>query len=523
MGSAMILILRHSLTRTRFPRALSRNPSAHFTSGALPHAPVEPYRHAGGSRDRQFREESVNKDLHIVVSKVRVGSSEDEVCRNLIDDGACESVELSHGLVGKLLHRFRDDWKSALGVFRWAESRSSFCHVPEAYDAIVDILGKSKQMERMRGMLDEMRKRGAVSLNTVSKVMRRFAGAGFWRDAVRLFDELENLGLEKNIETMNLLLDTLCKEGKVEQAREIFLALKPHIPPDAYTFNIFIHGWCKLDRVDEALWTIQEMKGHGTQPCVISYSIIIHCYCRLHDFVKVYELFDKMHGQGCPPNIVTYSTVMNYLAKAERYDEALQIRERMKSVGCRLDSLFYNSLIHVLGRAGRLEDAAYVFRVEMPENGVSWNTSTYNTMVSMFCHHGQVREALSLLDEMDSFGNCKPDAQTYHPLLKSCFKSGKTDSLLSELLDHMVNKNHISLDLSAYSLLIHGLCRANKCDWAYLLFEEMVGQDIVPRQQTCRLLLEEVKERNMYDAAERIEGLMMKLKSTKQTTIHTEI
>ncbi|OWM90915.1 hypothetical protein CDL15_Pgr027402 [Punica granatum] len=68
----------------------------------------------GGSRDRQFREESVNKDLHIVVSKVRVGSSEDEVCRNLIDDGACESVELSHGLVEKLLHRFRDDWKSAL-------------------------------------------------------------------------------------------------------------------------------------------------------------------------------------------------------------------------------------------------------------------------------------------------------------------------------------------------------------------------------------------------------------------------
>ncbi|XP_031392883.1 pentatricopeptide repeat-containing protein At3g04130, mitochondrial-like [Punica granatum] len=256
--------------------------------------------------------EEINVGTEEEPRTLKIGTSLDPTQRARMID-FLTSVELSHGLVEKLLHRFRDAWKSALGVFRWAESRSSFCHVPKAYDAIVDILGKSKQMERMRGMLDEMLKRGFVNLNTVSKVMRRFAGAGLWRDAVWIFDELENLGLEKNIETMNLLLDTLCKEGKVEQAHEIFLALKPHIPPDAYTFNIFIHGWCKLDRVDEALWTIQEMKGHGTQACVISYSIIIRCYCCLHDFVKVYELFDEMHGQGSPPNIATYSTVMNYL------------------------------------------------------------------------------------------------------------------------------------------------------------------------------------------------------------------
>jgi hypothetical protein len=39
----------------------------------------------------------------------------------------------------------------------------------------------------------------------------------------------------------------------------------------------------------------------------------------------------------------------------------------------------------------------------------------------------------------------------------------------------------------------------------------MVDQDIVPRYRTCRLLLDEVNRKNMYEAAEKIETFMKKL------------
>ncbi|XP_039164468.1 uncharacterized protein LOC120291318 [Eucalyptus grandis] len=55
------------------------------------------------------------------------------------------------------------------------------------------------------------------------------------------------------------------------------------------------------------------------------------------------------------------------------------------------------------------------------------------------------------------------------------------------------------------------LSGADKADWAYLLFDEMVGQEITPRYQTCRLMLDEVRQKNMYDAAERIEDFMKQL------------
>lgn len=450
-------------------------------------------------------------DIDILVGKIHNQSRDDDVFQCLTSDTECNAIQLSHGLIDKLLHQFNDDWKSALGAFRWAASRPGYKHSPQAYDLMVDILGKMKQMDRMKDFLEEMRQGHLVTLDTIAKVMRRFSGAGQWENAVRIFDELETFGLEKNTDSMNVLLDTLCKEKHVEEAREIFLLLKSHIAPNAHTFNIFIHGWCKINHIDEAHWTIQEMRGHGCQPSVISYSTIIQFYCCKFNFRKVYEVLDEMSVQGCPPNNVTYTTVMCSLTKAEKFEEALQIALRMKNAGCKPDTLFYNCLIHTLGRAGQVEEAVEVFEVEMPKTGVSPNTSTYNCMIAMLCRHAQLQKALTLLQNMENLKICKPEVQTYYPLLKLCFKTGKIDSLLSKLLNDMVNKHHLSLDISAYLLLIHGLFRANKSEWAYNLFEEMIRKDIKPKYRTCRLLLDEVKEKNMYDAAEKIEGFMKKL------------
>lgn len=455
-----------------------------------------------------------DSDVNVVLVRISPGSSEAEVLQSLLSDPACDSIHITDNFVDRMLYRFKDDWKSALGAFRWAQSRPGYNPSPELYDKLVDILGKMKKMEKMHSLIDEMHANHLVSLNTIAKVMRRFAGAGEWKEAVRTFDELGKFGLEKNTESMNLLLDTLCKENKVQQAREIFSELKSHIPPNANTFNVFIHGWCKVNRVEEAYWTIQEMKGNGCSPCVISYSTIIMSYCQQFNFQRVYELLDDMQGLGCVPNVVTFTTIMCFLTKSGAFEEALKIAERMKSVGCKPDTLFYNALIHTLGRAHRLQEATRVLKVEMPRNGVQPNTSTYNTIIAMFCHHSQAESALEFLRDLESSPYCKPDVQSYFPLLKLCFKVGKTDDFLNKLVNDMVNKHYLSLDLSSYTLLIHGLCRANKCEWAYLVFEDMIRQEITPRYKTCSVLLQEIKQKNMHDAADRIELFMKKMKTS---------
>lgn len=453
------------------------------------------------------------ENINIVIANVQAGRTDDEIFQSLMQDQACSTIPVSHNLVSQLLHRFKDDWKSALGIFKWVESHPDYTPLPDSYDTMLDILGKMKQMEKMSALMEQMNRHHRVTIGSIAKTMRRLCGAGKWEDAVIIFDDLHRFGLEKNTESMNILLDTLCKENKVEQARKIFLELKSYIPPSAHTFNIFIHGWCKVNRVDEAHWTIQEMKGYGYNPSVISYSTIIKSYCRHSNFNKVYELLDEMQAQNCPPNVVTFTTIMCYLTKNEEFDEALQIPKRMKSHGCKPDTLFYNAVIHALARAGRVEEAVYIFEVEMSSFGVLPNTSTFNSMIAMFCHHGRDQEAINVLRNMESSQLCKPDIQSFNPLLKLCFKTGKTDVWLGNMLDEMINKHHLSLDLSTYTLLIHGLCRANKCEWAYRLFQEMIAKEITPRYYTCALLLDEIKQNNNHDAADHIEAYLKRMKS----------
>lgn len=449
------------------------------------------------------------------ISEVRIEVTDEKgVLQSLQHNQVCCRIQPSYHLVDKLLQRFGDDWKSALGFFRWAASQSGYTHTTAAYDRLVDILGKMKQFEEMYALVEEMRGAGLVTLNTVAKIMRRLAGARRWKDVVKTFDDLGDFGLDKHVDSMNLLLDTLCKEKRVELAREVFLELKANIPPNAHTFNIFVHGWCKAGRIDEANWTILEMKGYGIRPCVITYSTILQAYCNQFNFRKVNELLDEMKAQGCPPNVVTYTTVMHSLAKSQQFEEALQIFERMKTSGCKLDVLMYNSLIHILGKANQLSKAIHVFELEMRLDGIIPNVSTYNTMISVLCHYSQEQSALNVLREMENSVSCKPDLLTYNPLLKLYFKLGKTDDNLRKLLHDMVHNHHLSLSLETYTLLIHGLCRAGKCEWAYNLFEEMMSLDMTPRYRTCRILLDELEDKNMYDSVERIKTYVKQLKGS---------
>ncbi|CAK8575306.1 unnamed protein product [Lathyrus sativus] len=197
------------------------------------------------------------------------------------------------------------------------------------------------------------------------------------------------------------------------------------------------------------------MKGYDCRPCVISYSTIIQCYCQDQKFDRVYEL-DEMQDRNCSPNVVTYTTIMCAMAKAEKIDEALQVVDRMSYTGCRPDTLFYNSFIYTLGRGGIIDDVMHVFKVVMPKASVMPNTSTYNSLISMFCYYAQEDRAFGILKEMEESG-------------------------------------------------------LYRCKWELDLFERMIDQDIVPMYRTCRLLLDEVKQKNMYQAVEKFEILMKKL------------
>lgn len=97
---------------------------------------------------------------------------------------------------------------------------------------------------------------------------------------------------------MNALMDALMKENSVEHAQDVYMEFKNHIPPNSHTFDVLIHGWCKVRQLEKARDTMAEMEKNGVLPDVISYTCFIELYCREKDFREVDAVFGGGAREG---------------------------------------------------------------------------------------------------------------------------------------------------------------------------------------------------------------------------------
>ncbi|KAL1197567.1 Pentatricopeptide repeat-containing protein [Cardamine amara subsp. amara] len=417
-------------------------------------------------------------------------------------------VVVTESLVLQVLRRFSNGWNQAYGFFIWAKSQTGYKHSAQSYNAMVDVLGKCRIFDLMWEVINEMKRSeesGLVTLDTMSKVMRRLAKSGKYSEAVDAFLGMEmSYGVKTDTNAMNSLMDALVKENSIEHAHEVFLKLFDTIKPDARTFNILIHGFCKARKFDDASTMMDLMKVTEFTPDVVTYTSFVEAYCKEGDFRRVNEILEEMRENGSNPNVVTYTIVMHSLGKSKQVAEALGVYEKMKEDGCVPDAKFYSSLIHILSKTGRFNDAVEIFE-DMTNQGVARDVLVYNTMISAALHHSRDEMALRLLKTMEEEA-CSPNVETYAPLLKMCCHKKKM-KLLGILLHHMV-KNDVSIDVATYILLIRGLCNSGKVEEACLFFEEAVRKGMVPRDSTCKMLVEELEKKGMAEAKLKIHSLV---------------
>ncbi|XP_060179739.1 pentatricopeptide repeat-containing protein At3g22670, mitochondrial [Lycium barbarum] len=419
------------------------------------------------------------------------------------------SFDASECLVEQILKRFSFEWIPSYGFFKWVKVQKGVTLSSDLYNLMVDNLGKSRKFDLMRELLDEMSQlQGYVSLTTMSKIMRRFAKAGKYEDAIGAFARMEEFGVKKDTSAMNQLLDSLVKGGSVEHAHKVYLDFKDHIVPSVQTYNILVHGWCRARKIDEANETVTDMEEHGFSPDVVTYTCFIEAYCREKDFCKVDSIFRDMQMKGCSPSVVTYTITMKALGHAKEVNKALDVYEKMKQNGCVPDNSFYSSLIHMLGASGRVKDSYDIFE-DMPKQGVSPDTFTYNTMITIAAHNSKEEDALKFLQKMEE-NQCKPDICTYAPLFKMCCRMRRL-KVLSFLLNHMF-KNDVSMDLGTYALLVRGLCRNRNPERACAVFELAVLRGFLPTDIMYDNLVKELEKRGLKEAKKRVEELMLQAK-----------
>ncbi|KAK6922789.1 Pentatricopeptide repeat [Dillenia turbinata] len=406
-------------------------------------------------------------------------------------------IHLSSQLVHQTLIRLKHFSKIALSFFLWAKSQPGFTHDSLSYSLIIDFLGKVRQFDVARQLIIEMDQLNTKPTSTTFLVLiRRLISAGFTRQAIRDFDDIETfIETQVGIDEFHFLLDTLCKYGYVKVATEVFNKRKFRFKVDAKSYTILIYGWCKIGRIEMAMRFLNEMLENGIEPNVVTYNVLLNGVCRrssLHPderFERVVrdaeKVLDEMRARGIEPDVTSYSIVLHVYSRAHKPELSLDKLRMMKEKGIYPSVETYTSVVKCLCSCGRLEDAEALLD-EMERNGISPSAATYNCFFKEYRGRKDVENALKLYRKMKGESLTVPSMHTYNILAVMFGKMNRMD-VVREVWDDM-KASGVGPDLDSYTLLIHGLCEKQRWRHACELFVEMIEKGFLPQKVTFETL-----------------------------------
>ncbi|CAN6201991.1 unnamed protein product [Urochloa humidicola] len=409
-------------------------------------------------------------------------------------------VSLSGDLLVQILIRLRGASKLALSLLHAARLHPCFASTrppADAYDAVVDALGRARQFDAAWRVVVDASSDGAASPRTFALLARRYVTAGMTRQAIRAFDDMEAfVGREPDAGEFATLLDTLCKYKYPKVATEIFNKRKYKYEPNEKMYTILIYGWCKVNRSDMAHKFLKDMIGHGIEPNIVTYNILLNSICRhasLHPdnrfdrTVQAAEgLLKEMHDKRIEPDVTSYSIILHVYSRAHKPELCLCMFHSMKEKGICPTVATYTSVIKCLASCGRLEDAETLLD-EMVAEGVCPSPATYNCFFKEYRGRKDASGALQLYNKMKAPGSpTAPDIHTYNILLGMFIKLDRCGTVM-EIWSNMCEST-VGPDLDSYTLLIHGFCNSKKWREACQFFMEMIEKGFLPQKITFETL-----------------------------------
>ncbi|KAK9129138.1 hypothetical protein Sjap_009625 [Stephania japonica] len=359
-------------------------------------------------------------------------------------------IKLSPGLVEDILKRFHNAGMQAYRFFQWAGKQPHYSHTVRAYHTIIASLAKIRQYQIMWDLVNDMRSKGILNVETFCVIMRSYARAHKLEEAIYAFNVMETYGLPPNLPAFNSLLSALCKSKNVRKAQEIFDRMKEQFVPDSKTYTILLEGW-------------------GKDP----------------NLPKARQIFNHMIHNGCYPDIVTYGIMVDVLCKGGRVDEALGVVRDMDAQGaCTPTSFIFSVLIHTYGIDNRIADAVDTF-LEMERNGVTPDIAVYNALIGAFCKVNRLKNAFRVLNEMNHRG-VVPNARTCNIIMSSLIGRGDTDEAFR------VFRRMIKIcepDADTYTMLIKMFCQSNELEMALKVWRYMSFRQFVPSMHTFSVLI----------------------------------
>lgn len=429
---------------------------------------------------------------------VKLGIDSDHFVRNAIMGMYAKfgPVEHARELFDEMHDRTVADWNSMISGY-WklgneTEVSRLFDMMPErnviTWTAMVTGYAKMNDLGKARHYFDQMPDKNVVSWNAM---LSGYAHNGFADEALKMFNNMMNSGVQPNETTWVILISSCSSRGDPVLADSLVRTLSQmQVNLSCFAKTALVDMYAKCGSLRTARKVFDEL---GTFRNAVTWNAMISAYTRVGDLAMARELFEKMpdrdvvtwnsmisgyaqngesamaielfkdmiYTETLKPDEVTMASVISACGHLGGLELGNWVVNILKDKQVKLSISGYNSLIFMYSKCGSMSDAKSVFDGMAERDLVS-----YNTLVAGFAAHGHGREAVKLLSKMKEEG-IEPDRVTYIGVLTACSHAG----LLEE--GRRVFNSIKDPDVDHYACFVDLLGRAGDLDEAKQLIESM--------------------------------------------------
>ncbi|XP_031288001.1 pentatricopeptide repeat-containing protein At3g62470, mitochondrial-like [Pistacia vera] len=379
-------------------------------------------------------------------------------------------INISHDLVIEVLERFRHARKPAFRFFCWAGEKPGFAHDSRTYNAMMNILGKTRQFETMVSMLEEMGTKNRLTVDTFKIAMNAFAAAKERKKAVAIFELMKKYKYKADVDTINFLLDSLGRAKLVKEAQLLFEKLKDRFTPNLMTYTVLLNGWCRVKNLMEAGRVWNDMIDKGFKPDIVVHNVMLEGLLRSKKRSDSIKLFEIMKAKGPLPNVCSYTIMIRDFCKQRKMKEAVEYFDAMLESGCQPDAAVYTCLITGFGHQKRM-DLVYDLLQEMQEKGYPPDGRTYNALIKLMTSQRMPDDAVRIYKKMIQSGT-EPTIHTCNMIMKSYFQT-RNYEMGHAVWNEMLRKGCCPDD-NSYTVFIGGLISQGRAAEACKFLEEMI-------------------------------------------------
>ncbi|XP_072958800.1 pentatricopeptide repeat-containing protein At5g55740, chloroplastic-like [Typha angustifolia] len=263
-------------------------------------------------------------------------------------------------------------------------------------------------------------------------------------------------------------ISSLCKEGLLHEAFSVLTQMEHddlYIGPEVY--GELLQG-CLYDR---RFFQAEDLFLRQLKPNVFSWAAMIGMHCRLGFYGKALMVFCQMLESGIFPDNFAVPNALKASSALQWIGFGKGIHGYVWKMGFASCVYVLSSLEDFYGKCGALEDANNLFE-EMPERTViSWNS-----MLVGFVHNGLNEEAMELFYAMRTEG-VHPTRVSIASFLSASANLGAVEE--GRQGHAIAVLSGLQLDNILGSSIINFYCKIGLVEEAEIVFNEMVGRDVV--------------------------------------------